>query len=166
MADPVGIIGTAVGLVSCGLQLYTTIDEYVRTIEGRDDELATAYQTADRIATQVQSIVNTLAKLPADYHGHTTEISSALQEWQIDKQFLVDILDELQPKPGAWRKAKAKALYPFSRKGLVEVQGRLGLLINRLTLALQVLDVLVSAFLHLPPPPAQNKHLILSFHVS
>lgn len=152
MADPVGIIGTAVGLVSFGLQLYTTINEYVRAIEGRDDELASASQTADRIATQVQSIVDTLAKLPvlADYHGHTTEISSALQEWQIEKQSLVDILDKLQPKPGAWRKAKAKALYPFNRKGLVEVRGRLRSLINRLSLALQVLDMLVFCLLSLP----------------
>lgn len=151
MADPVGIIGTAIGLVSCGLQLYTTIDEYVRTIEGRDDELATAYQTADRIATQVQSIVNTLANLPADYHGHTTKISSALREWQIEKKSMVDILDKLRPKPGVWRNAKAKALYPFTRKGLVEVQKRLGSLIDGLSLALQVLDMLVLLFLYKIP---------------
>lgn len=146
MADPVGIIGTAIGLVSFGLQLYTTIDEYVRAVEGRDNDLATASQIAEYMIKQVQSIVDTMAKLPADYDGHATDISSILQEWQTERQSLVNILAKLRPKAAGWKKAKATVFYPFGCKDLVEAQKRLGSLINRLSLTLQVLDMLVLLF--------------------
>lgn len=152
MADPIGTIGTAVGLVSFGLQLYSTLDEYVRAIKAREDEISSASNTVQVITKQIQAIVDTLAKLPSDYQNgdHVEGISSALREWQSEKQSLINVLARLQSKSGNFAKTKAKALHPFRRKDLVDVKERLDSLIKRLVLSLQVLGMSVmSCYCHL-----------------
>ncbi|KAF4485453.1 hypothetical protein CGGC5_v008467 [Colletotrichum fructicola Nara gc5] len=61
MADPLGIAGTAAGLVSLGLQLYGEIFKYIKAVNGREDDLKAARKNAEILKKCLLAIKGTTA---------------------------------------------------------------------------------------------------------
>ncbi|KAF5598053.1 hypothetical protein FPCIR_3326 [Fusarium pseudocircinatum] len=66
MAEPVGITGTAIGIVSFGLQLYTGISKYLDAVKGRDEDLKYAKQHTNILRDYLSSLEETLQTIGSD----------------------------------------------------------------------------------------------------
>ncbi|CVL03571.1 uncharacterized protein FMAN_15124 [Fusarium mangiferae] len=63
MADPVGITGNAIGVISFGLQLYTGITQYLDAVKGRDEDLQRAKQYVNAFQASLKVLGDTILKV-------------------------------------------------------------------------------------------------------
>ncbi|KAF4491020.1 hypothetical protein CGGC5_v001657 [Colletotrichum fructicola Nara gc5] len=56
MAEPVGITGTAAGLISLGLQLYSEISNYLDAVKGRQQDLDFARHQCASLKRRIDAI--------------------------------------------------------------------------------------------------------------
>ncbi|EQB47718.1 hypothetical protein CGLO_13105 [Colletotrichum gloeosporioides Cg-14] len=152
MAEPVGIAGTAAGLVSLGLQLYGEISSYLAAYEGRQQDLDFAKLQCDNLKRCIDAINS--AALPRT----SDALTASLQSCQKELNALNDLVKGLQgpstPSTTLSKKLREKGkklAYPFQREGLRELRERLESTVPVLQLATQTLglDVLLATHVDL-----------------
>ncbi|KAF5624633.1 uncharacterized protein FTJAE_10226 [Fusarium tjaetaba] len=131
MAEPVGITGTAVGIVSFGLQLYTGISEYLDAVKGRDEDLQTAKQYAKILRDNLGSIEETIGAIGSEY---------AVARYAIEQCPMVDPTNRTEQV----KKCLRKLSYPFKKKDITRLQDRLSLTNNVLHTAALALQLAIS----------------------
>lgn len=142
MAEPVGITGTAAGLVSLGLQLYSEISSYLAAYKGRQQDLDFAKFLSDNLKRCIDAINS--ASLPPT----SDALTASLQSCQKELDALNDLVKELQGifTPAAtlsekFREKGKRLAYPFQREGLRELKERLESTVPVLQLATQTLGL-------------------------
>ncbi|KAF9771513.1 hypothetical protein IL306_010836, partial [Fusarium sp. DS 682] len=148
MAEPVGITGTAVGIVSFGLQLYTGISEYLDAIKTRDEDLRQAYQYVKDLRTSLIAIEDAMNGI----NDHHTTAKNAVEECKTSCETELKALEKLlydlkgspvDPADGiAQAKSSIRKLsYPFKKKNISRLEERLNSTNNVLKMAMLALQL-------------------------
>lgn len=148
MAEPVGITGTAVGIVLFGLQLYTGISEYLDAVKGRDEDLQSAKQYAKMLRDNLMSIEVAISAIGSEFTVARYAIEQCKSSCKTELTALKVLLLELKfpmveptNRTEQVKNSLRKFSYPFKKKDIARLQDRLGLTNNAFhtaTLALQL----------------------------
>ncbi|KAF0324191.1 hypothetical protein GQ607_008621 [Colletotrichum asianum] len=148
MADPLGIAGTAAGLVSLGLQLYGEISKYIKAVKGRDEDLRAARQNAEVLrkclnaikgATSSTNVAQTASKDAVEEC-----VASCIDELKQLDQRLTRLRGSTTPADSLSAKVKAKGrqlMYPFHKDDIVDLERRLASANDVLQAALHALGM-------------------------
>ncbi|KAF0317341.1 hypothetical protein GQ607_015388 [Colletotrichum asianum] len=148
MAEPVGIIGTAAGLVSLGLQLYGEISNYLDAVKGRQEDLDFARRQCMNLKRCIDAIDTAITSPTFLLTGSRDTLDASVQDCQRELGALNELVLRLQgpPSPASTVSAKLrekgrKLAFPFLRKGMQELESRLESTINVLQLSTQTLGL-------------------------
>ena len=152
MAEPVGIVGTAAGIVSLGLQLYGGLKVYLDDFKSRDDYVVKTLHHLDYLHKLLDSIRLIIPDLENERLVPSQIVAASLYNCEAELKALNGEIqkhaldDEIQknPRTGAPsdRKGKAKEtrkrlLFPFARRELEKLASRVDRVNNLLSIALQ-----------------------------
>ncbi|KAH7317156.1 hypothetical protein B0I35DRAFT_434656 [Stachybotrys elegans] len=144
MADPIGILGTAVGVASFGLQIYGAITMYLDALESRGDDLAS---TKAQLETLKSSLVIIEAAVPplktsllADTSAVETILVSCKTELHKLEAFLQTLVGSLTPVSRLKERIRALS-FPFHRPTLMKLEERLGKANSALHTAIDALQL-------------------------
>src|SRR3569623_2321547 len=76
MADPLSLAGTAVSVVSLGIQVFSGLYHYFRAVHGRSKELATVSQQIQHLVDAFQALKSIIPKIQALPHHDSTAITN------------------------------------------------------------------------------------------
>ncbi|XXH02817.1 hypothetical protein Hte_009204 [Hypoxylon texense] len=146
MAEPVGITGTAVGIVSLCLQMYSGLKGYLDDYRGRNEYVRKALVHLDRLQRLI-SVVESV--IPALRNGHYTPSQTVvlcLQDCEDQIKFLDTELQKYsRPVPtnlkGKLKDTMRKLEFPLARPELERLASNLDRINNLITVALQALGL-------------------------
>ncbi|PNP84195.1 hypothetical protein FNYG_02883 [Fusarium nygamai] len=148
MADPVGITGTAIGVVSFGLQLYTGISQYLGAVKGRDEDLQRAKQYANAFQASLKVLGDTILKVNDEQAAAKSVIQDCKLSCEAELTALGALLNDLKgPQPlqdDPFSKVKGslqKWSYPFKQRNLSRLEERLESTNSILKLSLSALQL-------------------------
>ncbi|SCV48891.1 uncharacterized protein FFB14_10588 [Fusarium fujikuroi] len=151
MAEPVGITGTAVGILSFGLQLYTGISEYLDAVKGRDEDLQSAKQYAKMLRDNLVSIEVAISAIGSEYTAARYAIERCKSSCETELKGLEVLLLELKGpmvepnnRTEQVKNSLRKYSYPFNKKDIFRLQDRLSLTNNALHTAALALQLAIS----------------------
>ncbi|KAH6949205.1 hypothetical protein DER45DRAFT_600137 [Fusarium avenaceum] len=151
MADPVGIAGTAVGIVSFGLQLYTGVSEYLDAVEGREEDLRQANTYAKTLWTSLKSIEDAMRNIDSHHTIPKDAVEECKASCEIELKSLDSVLKGLRGSPvnpanlaSSVRSSVRKLSYPFKKKSITKLEEKLNSTNNVLKIALLALQLALS----------------------
>ncbi|KAF5598039.1 hypothetical protein FPCIR_3312 [Fusarium pseudocircinatum] len=141
--------GTAIGIISFGLQLYTGLSEYLDAVKGREEDLLQAKNNATTLQYSLKAIEDTLSKV-----NDNTIAQDAVEECksscESELTALHKLLNDLQGKPinpsdpvSKARSSMQKWSYPFKKKNIARLEERLKSANNVLKTALSALQLAI-----------------------
>ncbi len=152
MSDPVSLVGTAVGVVSFGIQLFEGLYEYFSAVQGRTRELDTTscqikhlitiFQALeamipklDRISSQDAGTLRRLEKCIDDAQAALALVEAFLQS-QGSATITLSLKDNL-------KKSVYVITFPIRLKELKKLQEHIKVLVGTVQLAVQIIDMCV-----------------------
>ena len=130
--DPIGIVGTAGGIVSLGLQLYAGISKFLDDVKARAGDIGSASQHAEGLKNALDEIKASAARVPnsrlATDSAVLTVIGSCNSELKALEKLLGELRDSRVPPTdlkGKLKETKKKLGYPYRRDGLLLLEQRL-----------------------------------------
>lgn len=138
-----GIVGTAAGLVSLGLQVYTGITDYLDALKGRHDDLRSANAQLESLRESLKIIEKVQPRLasvhPDEHQAILPSMGACNDEFQRLNNMLQDLLD---PSSSTGVKQQMKKLsYPFHRSRLIHLEDKLQRANSLLQTVLGVLEL-------------------------
>ncbi|KAF6820392.1 hypothetical protein CPLU01_12746 [Colletotrichum plurivorum] len=129
MAEPVG---TAVGILSLGLQLYGTITKYLDAVKGRERDLVSAQYQAHTLR-QCLSVIDSVVTQARETHAAASDaVEACISACETELRALEALVIRLQgpTTPAATISAKAKArvvkyAFPFHKDSILALEKRL-----------------------------------------
>ncbi|KAK2038410.1 hypothetical protein LZ31DRAFT_570154 [Colletotrichum somersetense] len=149
MAEPIGITGTAAGLVSLGLQLYDETSKYLDAVKGRQKDL----NRVRRHHQTLQMCMDVTAAATSSSRGSNAQANAALKACVLSCESELRALEALvaplqghsTPVGGALSaKLKEKGrqdTFPFHRQSILELERTLESTNGVLQTVLQTLDL-------------------------
>ncbi|TDZ32420.1 hypothetical protein C8035_v012279 [Colletotrichum spinosum] len=151
MAEPVGITGTAAGLVSLGLQLYGEISKYIDAVKGRKRDLANASRHAETLhmcLTAIDDVVSSNNNSKAAEDAVDSCMLSCNDEVKELEALITRLRGPISTTPDTFSakiKEKGRQLsYPFHRESVLMLERRLDSTNGVLRTALHSLELNVS----------------------
>jgi hypothetical protein len=148
MADPIGVAGTALGVVSLGLELCKGLVSYIKDVRDRDEDISSALRQVDNLRTSLEVIEASMDDLDDDHLKASAAAEKTLQACALELQTLEDYVTKLKPAQSPQRPFKGKArdvvnklTYPFHKSTLVDLQERLNKINSLLGTALDALGL-------------------------
>lgn len=139
--------GTAIGIISFGLQLYTGLTEYLDAVKGREEDLLKAKNNAKTLNCSLKAIEDTLSKVNGGSIAQDA-VEECKSSCQSELDALYNLLNDLQGKPVNSADAISKARismqkwsYPFKKKNIARLEERLESANNVLKTALSGLQL-------------------------
>lgn len=124
MSDPLSVAGTAVGIISLGLQVSGEIVSYCQKWQGFNEDIQNIGQKADGLRMPLRA----LRELIEDFHTTDPTIASDLENKaksieQVIKRLktATDRYASTTSDPDSFRFQLKKAAYPFRKEGLREM---------------------------------------------
>ncbi|KAF5624603.1 uncharacterized protein FTJAE_10196 [Fusarium tjaetaba] len=141
--------GTAIGIISFGLQLYTGLSEYLDAVKGREEDLLQAKNNAKTLQCSLKAIGDALSKVNGSSMAQDA-VEECKSSCESELHALNSLLNDLLGKPinsaGPICKAKSsmqKWSYPFKKKNIARVEERLKSANNVLKTALSALQLAI-----------------------
>jgi hypothetical protein len=134
MADSIGIIGTAAGLVSLGFQVYGGIKDYLEAIQGREEELASINRHVMGLKDALSAIEMEIGNQAVKTQGSAPSAMSCLQFCETELKNLSAVLAEVASTPSIpgssllrakLMEGKRQFIYPFKRSHIAKLEERL-----------------------------------------
>ncbi|KAF5500273.1 hypothetical protein CGCS363_v007494 [Colletotrichum siamense] len=132
MADPLGIAGTAAGLVSLGLQLYGDIFKYIKAVNGREDDLEAARKNAEILRKCLIAIKGATASTNIAQMATKDAVDECVASCKDELKQLEALLTRLRgPEAPAetlsarTRERGRRLMYPFRKDSIAELETRL-----------------------------------------
>lgn len=148
MADPIGITGTAVGIVSFGLQLYTGVLEYLDAVKGQDEDLRQANTYAKTLCTSLKSIEDAMGNIDSHHTIPKDAVEECKISCEVELKSLDSLLKDLRGSPvdptklaSSVRRSMRKLSYPFKKKSITKLEEKLNSTNNVLKIALLALQL-------------------------
>jgi hypothetical protein len=144
MADPLSVAGSAVGIISLGIQVCQGLVSYLRSIQGRHQEIASHLKEVRGLSSVFHLLNDAVPRLARQRHGDAAVIGQCLidcKEQLVDLQQLVLKLRG-PPNPsdvkGKMKQAGRAVIYPFREGELASIRRGLQSLNTNLKLAIDV----------------------------
>ncbi|KAK1983654.1 hypothetical protein LZ30DRAFT_473910 [Colletotrichum cereale] len=152
MAEPVGITGTAAGLVSLGLQLYGEISKYLSAVKGRQKDLDRARRHHQNLQRCIDAIAAATSSSRVNNAQTNTALKSCVLSCNVELRALEALVARLQgPSTPSGGVLSAKLgekgrqyAFPFHRESILELERTLESTNGVLQTALQTLGLDVS----------------------
>ncbi|KAI8635327.1 hypothetical protein F5Y19DRAFT_407376 [Xylariaceae sp. FL1651] len=146
MSDPISIIGTGVGIVSLGLQIYGELKKYLDTYAGRDVQVSKALDYLKQLDSTLAIIRNTVPDFESEQRLSSDIVTLNLQQCKNEMMVLQTELQKHKSSAhtdlkGKMKEAKKKLQYPLARDALLELEGRLERILEYLSLAIDGLSL-------------------------
>ena len=147
MAEPVGIIGTAAGIVSLGLQLCGTLKEYRDDVKYRDAYVIKALGNLEFLQQLLNRFQSILPDLEKEHIASTQIVATILQRCEAELKAMEGEVNEHAPtvtpsdRKEKMRETMKKLSFPFARQELDKLASRIDRLNSLLSLALQELNL-------------------------
>ena len=132
MADPVGIVGTATGIVSLGLQLYGSISSYIDAVKERREDLAASTRHLQGLRSSLRTIQAAIPTLSTRCQVQGDTVLLCLQSCEDELKSLeklLGILVDAPVKPSNFiaklKEEKKRLSFPFHRPSLIKLEDRL-----------------------------------------
>ncbi|KAH7371860.1 hypothetical protein BKA64DRAFT_729050 [Cadophora sp. MPI-SDFR-AT-0126] len=146
MADPLSAAGTAVGIVSLGLQVSQGLIKYYSHFKAHDEEIAHIVWKSESLQTLLQALERPLRKAEATGGDVLIQVRRSLFACEAGLKRLRTAAEKygnlsIPTTIEKLRALKKRALYPFKRDTLVELNLTLEELFTHSQLALQILTL-------------------------
>ncbi|KAI3333579.1 hypothetical protein F4824DRAFT_513049 [Ustulina deusta] len=146
MADPVGVLGTAVGVVSLGLQVYGTLKQYLDDFNSRDERVAKTLAYLAQLKGALNVVEAATQSLQAQHQAPSDMVLSCLRSCLAEMNALQGKLQEVGPSQQINVKEKIKEIkkklkYPFQISNIDEIEKSLERIIGQLSLAIHGLEL-------------------------
>ncbi|KAG7290283.1 hypothetical protein NEMBOFW57_000282 [Staphylotrichum longicolle] len=144
MSDPLSVAGSAVGIVSLGIQVCQGIVSYLRSVQGRQQEIASHLRQVHSLIAVFNSLNDVLPRLAQQQGADHTVIQRCLLDCKdelVKLQLLVVKLNG--PSNSSIIKGKMKdagraLLYPFREGEMASIRRSLEVLLDNLSLAIDI----------------------------
>ncbi|KAK7937486.1 uncharacterized protein PG986_014354 [Apiospora aurea] len=147
MADPLSVAGSAVGIISLGIQVTQSLFDYYTALRSQYSDAAHTAKRLDSLAELLESLHHHCEnrKFRADEADSVRRIESLIQECQ-------EFVQELQGEADKFKETLAtniqsavkitarRVAYPFRKSTLEKLDEDIGEITDRLQLALQILQ--------------------------
>ncbi|RYC82459.1 hypothetical protein BFJ63_vAg14639 [Fusarium oxysporum f. sp. narcissi] len=140
--------GTAIGIISFGLQLYTGLSEYLGAVKGRDEDLLQAKNNAKTLQCSLKAIGEAISKVNGNNALAQDAVEECKNSCKAELKALGTLLTDLKGPPvnpvGPFAKARSsmhKWSYPFKKKNIAKLEDRLMSTNNVLKTALSALQL-------------------------
>ncbi|OTA80967.1 hypothetical protein M434DRAFT_401502 [Hypoxylon sp. CO27-5] len=149
MAEPVGLLGTVVGVVSLGLQVYGGLKKYLDDYQSRDKHVSKALFHLKHLQQSLEGIKSIIPSIENGYRKPADTVMSSLQAAQNELQILHDKLKENEPAnpvdlKGKMKETKKKLAFPFRISDLNKLELTLENIVKTLSIAMQGLGLNIS----------------------
>lgn len=146
MADPVGITGTALGVISLGLQVYGNLKTYIDNYKGRDEHVAKVLRHLENLRSSLDVIRTALPAIEDDFRTESTAVASCLQACEAGLRSLADSIRKYDTIPatdlkGRAKEVKKKMKFPFAVPELDKLAVDIDRVNSHLLVALQGLGL-------------------------
>ncbi|KAI1774782.1 hypothetical protein F4818DRAFT_418914 [Hypoxylon cercidicola] len=148
MAEPVGITGTAVGILSLGLQLYGGLKEYLDNLKDRDEYIGKNLLYLNRLRSLTDAVKSDISASQNNRYALSQEVVQSLGAYEAEINIFDARIREYEhvatTKPtGQFKETIKKLGFPFARPELEKLASRLERANNLLSIALQGLNLQV-----------------------
>ncbi|KAH7140299.1 hypothetical protein B0J13DRAFT_557494 [Dactylonectria estremocensis] len=148
MADPISLVGTAVGVISLGIQVCQGLYSYVDSVRGRHKDLDAAsshIQHLIRVFQSLQSLIPRLEALPNLDATTTNTLQSCINQSDEGIKELQELFNSLQDSPlqdvkGKLKNAGRALTFGLRRVDLSKMQHKVDSLVTTTELALQIIN--------------------------
>ncbi|KAF5717148.1 hypothetical protein FMUND_5966 [Fusarium mundagurra] len=141
--------GTAIGIISFGLQLYTGLSEYLDAVKGREEDLLQAKNNARTLQCSLKAIEDTMSQVNGNAMAQDA-VEECKSSCESELKALHELLNDLQGKPinpsdpvSKARGSMQKLSYPFKKKNIARLEERLKSANNVLKTALSALQLAI-----------------------
>ncbi|KAI1126305.1 hypothetical protein F5Y10DRAFT_244983 [Nemania abortiva] len=146
MADPVSVVGTAVGVVSLGLQVYGGLKQYLHDLNSRNTRVAKTLAYLEQLKATLDAIGTASQSLRTQHQAPADAVLSCLHSCSTEMRDLQRKLQETQPSQqisvkGKMKEFKKKFEYPFHISTLEEMGENLKRITDQLLLGAQGLGL-------------------------
>jgi hypothetical protein len=150
MGEAIGVAGSAVGIISLGIQAAQGILWYYRAWKDQDGDISRMCSSLDNLIGTLKVLLKTIEP-PATF-GKSVKgsVENSINAFHETLKKLESELEKVEntepPKPGARsaiRRHVRRACYPFKEATLVKIQGDISEARSNLSLALDVLGLCV-----------------------
>lgn len=146
MAEPVGFLGTAVGVVSLGMQVYGNLSKYLDNYETRDGQVKKALVHLERLQKSLDIIENVIPYFENEHRKPTEAVALSLQAAQIELRVLDDELKKYETSiptdlKGKMKEIKKKFTFPFHRSYIDQLECVLERITRNLSMAIAGLEL-------------------------
>ena len=150
MADPFSVTGSAVGVISLGLKVFSGLLQYYADWKDSEKDLAATYTSIEGLTKTLILIRDTLdgqSFRRGIVDGVTESLDSCFGGVQTLEKKLAKIRQATSDKPGEKLRAHVrKAAYPFKKSTLVKLGEVVSDLRDNLSLAVNTLQLYASSF--------------------
>ncbi|GAP92951.1 hypothetical protein SAMD00023353_8400080 [Rosellinia necatrix] len=153
MVEPIGLVGTGVGVVSLGLQLYAGLKEYLDSYTSRDAQVTKALGYLDRLEQTLKVFQDVIPNFEAEQRLESDNVKSILASCRDEMQQLHRELEKYKTSfpvntEGKIQEAKKKLRYPLAQGKLEELNTRLSRIMDVLSLAVEGLGLRCLSSIH------------------
>ncbi|KAI0798281.1 hypothetical protein GGR55DRAFT_582841 [Xylaria sp. FL0064] len=146
MADPVGVAGTAVGIVSLGLQVYGTLKQYLDDFNSRDERVTKTLAYLKQLKEALDVIDAAAQSFQTRQQAPANTVLSCLHSCQAEMNALEEKIQGFRSSPQSNVKGKIKEInrklrYPFEVSSAEEIEKSLERIIAQLSLAIYGLEL-------------------------
>lgn len=143
MGDPFSVAGTAVGIISLGLQTCQILSKYCSDFKSFPRDVETIQRQIKGLQGILQGLYEVKERLQIDNHAPSSQLQMALKECEETLHELNKMAEKRNPASQSagiqtkTRVMKERALWFYNKEDLKEVQSSLTRFQNNLSLALQ-----------------------------
>ncbi|CAJ2511381.1 Uu.00g070060.m01.CDS01 [Anthostomella pinea] len=147
MADPLSVAGSAVGIISLGIQVTQSLFDYYTAVKSQHSDISYTAERLESLLELLELLRNHIQdrRFQADEEESIRKIESLIQECEECIQELQGEADKFKKTPvttiqSAVKATARRAAYPFRRSTLEKLDEDITEVTDRLKLAIQVLQ--------------------------
>ncbi|KAJ4183972.1 hypothetical protein NW755_009513 [Fusarium falciforme] len=148
MSDPLSVAGSAVGIISLGIQVCQGLIQYADAIRGRQQDVNDGMDEVRSLLVVFKSLEQTIGRIETDSPENAKSLLEHLRQAEAKLQSLEEVLTELDIPANTSSAIKGKmketyraATYPINKRKLEGTRQDVRSILGILTTALQTVDL-------------------------
>ncbi|KAJ5750892.1 hypothetical protein N7533_007920 [Penicillium manginii] len=126
MSDPFSVAGSAVGVISLGLQVCSTIVNYTQAVRGQNDNIQRLATKAEDIRSSLKNLRDLIEDTRDDSPGFASDLESKALVLEAQVKKLDSKVEQYKPLAseslhGKVRSTFKKAIYPLKKEAVFEI---------------------------------------------
>lgn len=148
MGDPLSVAGSAVGIISLGIQVCQGLIQYADAIRGQQRDVDDGMDEVRSLLAVFKSLEQTIARIETDSPENAKSLLEHLQQAEAKLRSLEEVLTEVgipvntsSSIKGKMKETYRAAIYPMKKSKLEGARQSVQSLLGILTTALQTADL-------------------------